>query len=285
MAEKENLRYSKQFVPRIKSYDPINHTMVFTITTPALDSYGERVNPDGVKFAPHPKFLHNHDRSGMPIGWIKWVGREGNEWKAMSEFDQEDPLAVMLERKYSTGQMTDCSVGFISNINEITKEKDGSIVHNDTLVKEFSLVTFGANPEAIAKSEFSIEELEDISQKAVCSRVKSFFENIKKDKVVEQNTKAEDEIVKSLENKFEDLQLHVDEISNDLVEIEQRAIMSEKAIEKMESIETEISQLKSTIESLTNNLNEKIKSQEAELIKNTLERLAVKSLSKIKIKQ
>ncbi len=277
MATAENLKYTKEFAPQITSYDPEKHTMVFWITSSTLDYHGERINPDGVKFVPRPKLLKNHDWSGDPLGGIIWVGRQGDKWKAMVEFDQDDPEAVMQEKKYAKGYKTDCSIGFLTNTKAISRDEDNNIVHNDILVKELSLVTFGANPDAVAKSEFTNEELSEMANEAVNVKVKSFFENVIKEKTLENENKN----LKSLEDKIEDLDLSFEEIKGDLVKLEEGHILVEKAIENDEARKSEIATLKEEVANLTKIINGKIKANEKAIMKNAIKDLVSLEMKKI----
>jgi len=274
MSEKD-LRYTKEFIPEITSYDPINHTMVFWITSPKLDAHGERINPDGVKFEPHPKFLLNHNWNSDPIGGIKWVGREGAKWKAMVEYDQDDPIAIMQEKKYAKGYKTDCSIGFLTNLNAITRDESNNPVHNDILVKEISLVTFGANGDAVAKSDFTIEELDEMSKNAISTKVKTFFESVKNEKIVEdkiKETRQEDivkieEKLKDFESKLEMLAISYDNIFN--------------SAEFVDGYQAEVQALSEEVKSIKEILNNKVISYEKAIIKSNIKELVALEINKI----
>lgn len=139
---------TKFYSAEVASYDKKLHTAVFYLFGLGTNYRDERINPDGVRFVAKPKLQINHDYNIPPPGWIQWVGKDAYKWKIGVEFDQKDPNGVLYEWKYSQGMMTDISAGFRPNYKTITEDPDGTLVFNDILVTEISLVNIGADPGA-----------------------------------------------------------------------------------------------------------------------------------------
>ena len=99
-------------------------------------------------FRKNPVFLWAHNYSAPPIGKVTSVDVDGGNLIADVVFDQDDPEALRIERKYRNGMLSAVSVGF--NIVEFTPSqgKDAPRASKTELL-ELSGVPVPADPNAL----------------------------------------------------------------------------------------------------------------------------------------
>ncbi len=123
----------------------------FRAVTTQENRYGYVVTADGWEleaFRRNPVFLFSHDYSAAPIGRVRDIVADAEGLVADVVFDQEDPLALSVQRKYREGFLNAVSVGF--DPLEFMPPKDGQplqIVRKELL--ELSAVAVPADAGAL----------------------------------------------------------------------------------------------------------------------------------------
>jgi HK97 family phage prohead protease len=85
------------------------------ITNNGLNRHKYRVLTSGAILEPYqenPVILWGHNLGGVPIGTMTDLKIEGEELTGLPDFDDEDPEAMRIYRKYEKGLVKACSVGF-----------------------------------------------------------------------------------------------------------------------------------------------------------------------------
>lgn len=112
------------------------------------------------RFKSNPVFGYGHryyTRDDLPIGTCPYAEVSGSQLLIDVEFDQEDPFAVTVERKYRAGYMRAVSVGF-----DVWSWQDGKGsywmggVAEKWELTEVSAVPIGMDPNAVAQSGRSL---------------------------------------------------------------------------------------------------------------------------------
>lgn len=99
-------------------------------------------------FRKNPVFLWAHNYSAPPIGKVTSVDVDGDKLIADVVFDQDDPEALRIERKYRNGMLSAVSVGF--NIVEFTPSQGKDAPRaNKTELLELSGVPVPSDPNAL----------------------------------------------------------------------------------------------------------------------------------------
>lgn len=140
------------------AFDPATRTIPVIASTDAVDSYEEIVDQTSWKldrFLKAPVALWQHCAWEDPVGYYKNVRVEGNALKAdlVLYEGKADPLgrAEQVLARYAQGGPVSVSVGFWCGRTE-TEERGGQKVRvlYDCELHEISVVTIGANPDAVA---------------------------------------------------------------------------------------------------------------------------------------
>lgn len=133
-------------------------TIVGTITTNAVDRYGEIVEPDGAildAYLKNPVVLLNH-MSWMPaVGRCLWIKPQGKGLVAKTQFADTDAGRDVYEL-YKGGFMKAWSIGFLPVKWEDGNTDSGKMKWRRRFTQwellEYSAVTVPANPEAVSKA-------------------------------------------------------------------------------------------------------------------------------------
>lgn len=136
----------------------------FIASTTAIDSYDEVVDQswDLTAFKANPVILWAHDRWGLPIGKSPRTEVVNGQLETTVKFatTELNPFADQVFRMVVAEYLRAVSVGFKPKTIRWEKRdgKDVYVLSNNTL-REISVCTVGANPEALAKSEDSLIQL------------------------------------------------------------------------------------------------------------------------------
>lgn len=129
------------------------------ITSGRLDHHGETINMDGVDVSDyHGPVLYGHDYEGLPIGKTLSLTKMKSKIKARFELFTEDyPFADLVYRLILKGGLTDVSIGGL-----VRKWNDDYTEIEEMVMKEFSVVPIGANPDAIITAKSLGKSVKDI---------------------------------------------------------------------------------------------------------------------------
>lgn len=133
------------------------NVLTFRGTTKGTDRDGDVLHPDGVdlkNYLKNPLFLWAHDWHGRPpIGKAVDVRVEKTGIDFDIQFDEGDPFAMDVKRKYENGYLNAVSVGFVPTEMEEIRDKETNAFTGLDFKKwellELSGVPIPANPEAL----------------------------------------------------------------------------------------------------------------------------------------
>lgn len=123
----------------------------FVVSTGALDSHGERINVDGInvnEFKKNPVVLWGHDNFNLPVAKATKVWKDGGKLMARAKFYLKDEFARKVYEYIVDGFLNAVSIGGM--VDEWAAD---GITINKMTMKEFSVVSVPANPEAIATAK------------------------------------------------------------------------------------------------------------------------------------
>lgn len=142
----------------IKSYGEIEKIqklgegeVEFIVSTDSWDSHGERIKVDGIninEFKKNPVVLWGHDGFNLPIAKATKVWKDGNKLMARAKFYLKDEFARKVYDYIVDGFLNAVSIG--GTVDEWGS--DGLTITKMTM-KEFSVVSVPANPDAIATAK------------------------------------------------------------------------------------------------------------------------------------
>lgn len=161
---------TRQLGATIKSKDDSAKKLTFTITTDAIDRYGESITPSGWDLSNHAKnpiVLVDHIGSAEKVIGRARVFATENGLDAEVEFAvEESPLAALIYRLYVGGFLHAVSVGFLEKKGEFRRVGDREVWHIlEKELLEFSAVAIPANPEALVQKGFTKEEIRTLGVK------------------------------------------------------------------------------------------------------------------------
>jgi hypothetical protein len=147
-------RYYRAFDGTYERAEDGSHTV--TISTPAVDRFNTRLNPDGWhldNYKRNPVVLWAHQRDMLPIATCKRVWSEDGKLRAKIEWVDRDlnPFADVVRKMYERGILKGWSVGFLPVGDTKMPEKAGDPINfaGQELV-EFSAAPVPANPETLS---------------------------------------------------------------------------------------------------------------------------------------
>lgn len=123
----------------------------FIVSTNSWDSHGERINVEGInvnEFKKNPVVLWGHDGFNLPIAKATKVWKEGGKLMARAKFYLKDDFARKVYEYIVDGFLNAVSIG--GTVDEWAS--DGLTINKMTM-KEFSVVSVPANPDAIATAK------------------------------------------------------------------------------------------------------------------------------------
>ena len=148
------LTYTKALLAEVKAGgEGKPKTFKFRATSGVMDRQDEIVTPDGWQtdtFMLNPVFLVSHDYSSLPVGKVVSISNDGAGLVAEVVFDEDDPEAQKVARKYEAGFLNAVSVGFKSiERTGSWGDRNNPIKHIKKELLEISAVSVPANPEAL----------------------------------------------------------------------------------------------------------------------------------------
>lgn len=123
----------------------------FIVSTNSWDSHGERILVEGInvnEFKKNPVVLWGHDGFNLPIAKATKVWKEGGKLMARAKFYLKDEFARKVYDYILDGFLNAVSIG--GTVEEW--DNDGLTITKMTM-KEFSVVSVPANPDAIATAK------------------------------------------------------------------------------------------------------------------------------------
>ncbi len=156
----------KQFIATDIMVDTDERTVTATITTSAVDRFGEVVVSGGANldnFTKNPVVLWVHNSHELPIGRALWLRKTKNKIVAKIQFAAKEvnEFAEQVFQMYKAGFLKAFSIGFRPDFDEMRAPKPEDIKKNPEWAAasriffkwellEFSAVPVPANPEALA---------------------------------------------------------------------------------------------------------------------------------------
>lgn len=123
----------------------------FVVSTGALDSHGERINVDGInlkEFKQNPVVLWGHDGFNLPIAKATKVWKEAGKLMARAKFYLKDDFARKVYEYIVDGYLNAVSIGGM-----VDQWANDGITIDKMTMKEFSVVSVPANPEALVAAK------------------------------------------------------------------------------------------------------------------------------------
>lgn len=159
----------------------------FIVSTNALDSHGERINVDGIDYKSYLKgnnvILWAHDGYNLPIGNAVKMWKDGNKLMARAKFYLKDEFPAKVYQYILDGVLKAVSIGGM-----VEEWGDDGLTIQRMNMKEFSVVSVPANPEAIAVN------------KNYDAHKKSTLDGLAKAYARKQFVNDEDEIMRNIES-------------------------------------------------------------------------------------
>ena len=173
----------------------------FVVSTGAMDSHGERINVDGIdlrQFKQNPVVLWGHDGFNLPIAKATKVWKEAGKLMARAKFYLKDEFARKVYDYIVDGYLNAVSIGGM--VDEWGT--DGITIQKMTM-KEFSVVSVPANPEAL------------VAAKSLSTKQYNELNILAKDYAIKMLTKSNgsEEIAKQIET-LETLVATLKEVAN-----------------------------------------------------------------------
>lgn len=164
-----------------------------TITTGAVDHHNETINMDGVDISQyHGTVLYGHDYEGLPIGKTLSLTKMKSKIKAKFQLAVEEyPFAALVYNMIKGGYITDVSIGGL-----VKRWSEDFTVIEELVMKEFSVVPIGANPEAMITAVKAL----DLDPKEVKREYQEFARSVLLDKVADMGDDELKDAIKVLEN-------------------------------------------------------------------------------------
>ena len=124
-------------------------TLTFVASTAGVKRDGLDLRMDGLttdNFEKNPVFLWVHDDHGrtLPLGKVEKIRKLKSRFDVTVEFDQADPFAVEVERKYRDGYLNAVSIGW--DIIEWHRVEDDEDSEADYIVDKWDLLDVSAVP-------------------------------------------------------------------------------------------------------------------------------------------
>lgn len=133
----------------------------FIVSTGAVDAHGERIDVEGIDikdYKKNPVVLWGHDGFNLPIARAVKVWKESGKLMAVAEFYLKDEFANKVYNYILDGFLKAVSIGGM--VQEWGA--DGMTI-SKLVMKEFSVVSIPANPEALATAKsFSGDQIAEL---------------------------------------------------------------------------------------------------------------------------
>lgn len=155
-----------------------NREAEFVISSEAVDTFNTVFLASGGKFDRYMEnpivcYMHraNSENPDLILGTCTKLFQESGKTIARVKFEDADinPLAEKVFRKIQAGTLRMASIGvWISDwrYGDTTKGEDKNVVYfTDWTLYEWSIVSVGSNPDAVKRSEQTIEEIRSLLAK------------------------------------------------------------------------------------------------------------------------
>jgi HK97 family phage prohead protease len=119
----------------------------FIVSSDVVDSHGERINVEGIDlrdFKKNPVILWGHDSFNLPIAKATKVWKEDGKLMARALFNLKDEFASKVYNYILDGFLKACSIGGM-----VEEWGSDGMTISRMKMKEFSVVSIGANQEAL----------------------------------------------------------------------------------------------------------------------------------------
>jgi HK97 family phage prohead protease len=123
----------------------------FVVSSGAIDAHGERMNVDGIDFKDYkknPVVLWGHDGFNLPIARTTKIWKEGGKLMARAQFYLKDAFATKVYNYILDGFLNAVSIGGM-----VQEWGADGITISKMSMKEFSVVSIPANPEALVANK------------------------------------------------------------------------------------------------------------------------------------
>lgn len=123
----------------------------FVVSTNAWDAHGERIDVDGIDikdFKKNPVVLWGHDGFNLPIAKATKVWKESGKLMARAKFYLKDEFSRKVYDYIVDGFLNAVSIGGM-----VQEWGDDGLTIAKLVMKEFSVVSVPANPEALATAK------------------------------------------------------------------------------------------------------------------------------------
>jgi len=123
----------------------------FVVSTGALDAHGEKINVDGIKLKDYklnPVVLWAHDGWNLPIAKTQRIWKSDGKLMAKAQFYMKDLFPRKVYNYIVDGFLNAVSIG--GQVDEWGE--DGTTIERLNM-KEFSVVSIPANPEALVSAK------------------------------------------------------------------------------------------------------------------------------------
>lgn len=157
-----------------------NREAEFVISSEAVDTFNTVFLSAGGKFDRYMEnpivcYMHraNSENPDMILGITTSLFQESGKTIARVKFEEEDvnPLAEKIWKKVQAGTLRMASIGtWISDwrYGDTSKGEDKNVVYfTDWTLYEWSIVSVGSNPDAVKRSEKTIEEIRSLLAKEI----------------------------------------------------------------------------------------------------------------------
>lgn len=129
--------------------DGTRESLTFIASTAGVKRDGLDLRMDGLStenFEANPVFLWVHDYNGrtLPLGKVEKIRKLKSRFDVTVEFDQADPFAVEVERKYRDGYLNAVSIGW--DTIEWHRVEDDEDSEADYIVDRWDLLDVSAVP-------------------------------------------------------------------------------------------------------------------------------------------
>jgi len=128
----------------------------FIVSTSAWDAHGERIDVEGINFKDfkkNPVVLWGHDGFNLPIAKATKIWKDNGKLMARALFDSSDEFAMKVYDKIKNGFLNAVSIGGM-----VEEWGSDGVTIAKLNMKEFSVVSIPANPQALATAKSLSEE-------------------------------------------------------------------------------------------------------------------------------
>jgi HK97 family phage prohead protease len=218
----EHIAFHANFEPT-KTKDLGEGIIEAVITTGAIDHHNETINMDGVDVsAYHGTVLFGHDYEGLPIGKTISLTKMKSKIKAKFQLAiNEFPFANLIYNMIKGGYITDVSIGGI-----VRKWSDDYQVIEEMVMKEFSVVPIGANPEAMITA---VKDLK-LDPADVKQQYQDFARSVLVDKLSGLGDDEVNDAIKVLKNLMARLEESTETISTDVKQVRRIVLRDARAV-------------------------------------------------------